>query len=163
LEKVCNDQWNLKQDAGRSIKEGENEAKQNFPKYTKQIEMYYSHHREMIKSTFNESVDLLKYLKSKKYLCYVLSNWSSETFTGMIDDYPFLKLFDGMIISGDEKLVKPQKEIYELAISRFNLIPNNTVFIDDKFENIQAAKELNFKTIHLENPIKIKELIKIYL
>ena len=96
----------------------------------------------------------------KNFLCYVLSNWSAETFIGMKDEYPFLKKFDGILISGENKLVKPNKDIFDLAISRFRLNPKETIFIDDNLENIKSAKELNFKTIHLVDPYKIKEEIK---
>ena len=77
----------------------------------------------------------------------------------MIDEYPFLKNFDGLIISGDCKLVKPDTKIFDLAISKFDLIPDKTVFIDDRLDNIQASQKLNFKTIHLTDPYKIKEQI----
>ena len=70
--------------------------------------------------------------KPSNFLCYVLSNWSAETFVGMKDDYPFLNKFDGLLLSGEVKLIKPEIAIYELAISRFNLTPEETVFVDDK-------------------------------
>ena len=156
LAEVCNDQWNVQQDAGRSIAEAELELIPKFPHYEKEIKMYYKNHRKMIRGVFEESIDILKKLKDKNYECYVLSNWSAETFLGMTDDYPFLKLFDGLLISGEDKLTKPDSAIYELAINRFNLNPNETVFIDDKLENIQAAKNLNLLTIHLTDPNKIE-------
>ena len=60
-----------------------------------------------------------------------------------------------------EKITKPSKEIFKLAINRFNLTPNNTVFIDDNLENIKAAKDLKFRTIHLIDPYLIDmEIIK---
>ena len=65
----------------------------------------------------------------------------------MTDDYPFLNLFDGLLISGEDKLMKPDLAIYELAINRFNLNPKETVFIDDKLENIQAELQ-NLKTTY---------------
>ena len=77
----------------------------------------------------------------------------------MKEEYPFLKKFNGLIISGEEKLCKPDKKIYELAIKRFNLNPKKTIFIDDKHENIIAAKYLDFQTIHLKDPYIIKEMI----
>ena len=167
LNKICNDSWNLKQDAGRSINEAELELIPKFPKYESQIKMYYANHRKMIKGTFKESIDVLNYLKNNNYECYVLSNWSAETFNGpqqsMIDDYPFLKNFDGLLISGEDKLIKPDPAIYQLAIKRFNLDPYKSVFIDDKIENIQAAKNLNFNTIHLTNPKTIEIDIRKYL
>ena len=163
LTEVCNDQWNFQQDAGRSIAEAELELIPKFPHYEKEIKMYYKNHRKMIRGVFEESVDILKKLKDKNYDCYVLSNWSAETFEGMTDDYPFLKLFDGLLISGEDKLMKPDSAIYELAKNRFNLNPEETVFIDDKLENIQAAQEMNFKTIHLTDPNIIKTEIKKFL
>ena len=162
LTKVCSDEWNVQQDRGRLIKDAEYELINKFPQYAKEIKMYYANHRNMIKTTFQDSVELLFDLKSKNFLCYVLSNWSAETFIGMKDDYPFLNKFDGLLLSGDVKLVKPEIAIYELAISRFKLIPKETIFIDDKLENIKIAEYLNFKTVHLVDPNKIKAELKKY-
>ena len=163
LAEVCNDQWNVQQDAGRSIAEAELELIPKFPHYEKEIKMYYKNHRKMIRGVFEESVDILKKLKDQNYDCYVLSNWSAQTFAGMTDDYPFLKLFDGLLISGEDKLMKPDSAIYELAKNRFNLNPEETVFIDDKQKNIEAAKGLDFKTIHLIDPKNIEIEINQFL
>ncbi len=159
LNNICNDIWNNEQDAGRLINEAEINLISKFPNYKKEIKLYYPNHRKMIKNFYNSSVEVLDFLLKKNYECYVLSNWSAETFVGMKEEYPFLKKFNGLIISGEEKLCKPDKKIYELAIKRFNLNPKKTIFIDDKHENIIAAKYLNFQTIHLKDPYKIKEMI----
>lgn len=163
LNEVCNESWNLRQDEGRSIKDAENELIPKFPEYENQIKMYYSNHRKMIKGTFNLSIEVLNNLKNLNYPCYVLSNWSSETFIGVTEDYPFLKQFDGMIISGQENLIKPNIAIYNLAVERFNLNPSETVFIDDKIENIISAKKIGFNTIHLEDPSSIKKDVENFL
>ena len=162
LTNVCSDEWNAQQDRGRLIKDAEYELINKFPQYDKEIKMYYANHRNMIKTTFQCSVELLLDLKSKNFLCYVLSNWSEETFVGMLDDYPFLNKFDGLLLSGEVKLIKPEIAIYELAISKFNLTPEETVFVDDKKENIEAAKKLNFVTVHLTDPNKIKVKLEKY-
>tara|TARA_B100002052_G_scaffold122724_1_gene112922 strand:+ start:131 stop:724 length:594 start_codon:yes stop_codon:yes gene_type:complete len=163
LTEVCNDQWNFKQDAGRSIAEAELELLPKFPHYENEIKMYYKNHRKMIRGTFEESIKVLRQLKDKNYKCYVLSNWSAETFEGIPIDFPFMQLFDGLLISGEDKLIKPDQAIYELAKKRFNLDPEETVFIDDKLENIEAAQKMNFKTIHLINPKNIEMEIKKFL
>ena len=167
LTEICSDEWNVKQDAGRTIQEAEEELIPKFPNYTEEIKMYYKNHRNMIKGTFKESIEVLSYLKQNKFECYVLSNWSAETFHGpeqnMVSDYPFLKIFDGLLISGEDKLIKPDNAIYQLAINRFNLTPKETVFIDDKLENIKAAQNLNFKTIHLVDPKNIELEINKFL
>ena len=160
---ICNDEWNIKQDAGNLIKDAESELIQKFPKYNKEIKMYYLNHRKMIRGIYQRSIDKLIELKSLNYLCYVLSNWSAETFMGMKDDYPFLNIFDDLLISGENNMKKPDIEIYQLAISRFKLIPEKTVFIDDKLENILVARQLNFKTIHLINPNLINEELQKFI
>tara|TARA_B100000902_G_C26975935_1_gene747796 strand:+ start:53 stop:646 length:594 start_codon:yes stop_codon:yes gene_type:complete len=159
LTKVCNDDWNIKQDAGRSIQEAVSELIPKFPHYEKEIRLYYKNHRKMIKGTFDLSIEVLKKLKKQNYECFVLSNWSAETFIGMKDDYPFLNLFDDLLISGEDKLIKPDSAIYELASKRFNLKPENTIFIDDRLENVKAAQILQFKTIHLLKPDQIESEI----
>ena len=156
LNNICNDEWNSQQDKGRSIQDAEKNLISMHPKYEKKIKMYYSNHNKMIKCTYNHSIDTLNELKNLKYECFVLSNWSSQTFIGMHKRYPFLNSFDGIIISGSVKTIKPHKDIYRMAIKKFKLNPVETIFIDDKFENIKAAKKLGFKTIHLTDPRKIK-------
>ncbi len=163
LKNICNNNWNSKQDRGRFIKDAEIELINKYPKYSKEIYMYYKNHRKMIKKVFSETVAVLKKLKNKNFECYVLSNWSSETFNGMIDEYPFLNLFNGMVISGDVNMIKPNKNIYNFAIKKFNLKPHETIFIDDRIENIKTAKNLGFKTIHFTTPSSLKIKIKSYL
>ncbi len=163
LTEICSDEWNVKQDAGRTIEDAESELVPIYPHYEKEIKMYYKNHRKMIRGTYDLSIKVLENLKKLNYECYVLSNWSAETFEGMIDDYPFLKLFEGLLISGEEKLMKPDAAIYELAIKRFNLIPKETVFIDDKIENINAARVLDLNIIHLVNPTNIESEINKFL
>jgi len=163
LNNVCNDEWNIKQDAGRPITEAEDELIIKFPKYENEIKLYYSNHRQMIGVVYQDSVNILYDLKKKNIPCYVLSNWSAETFEGMTDEYPFLKKFDGIMISGKEKLIKPHESIYRLAMERYNLVPVKTVFIDDKLDNIKTAIKLKFKTIHLADPYQIQKEIYKYL
>ena len=163
LNNVCNDDWNIQQDAGRPIKDAENDLIKNFPYYEDKIKLYYKNHHRMFKKIFKNSVDILNKLKNEKYECYVLSNWSWETFNGMDKKYPFLNKFDDLIISGKEKLVKPDAQIFKLAINRFNLIPEETVFIDDKKENVEAAKKLGFLTIHLTDPEIIIEEVNRFI
>ena len=163
LSEVCNDEWNLKQDAGRTIEEAESELIPKFPHYEKQIKMYYKYHRKMLKGIFDESIKVLKKLKKQQYECFVLSNWSAETFIDIPKEFKFMNNFDGLLISGEDKLVKPDPKIYLLAIDRFNLDPQNTVFIDDKLVNINAAKKLGFQTIHLTNPNIIESEINKFI
>ena len=150
-------------DAGITIEVAVNDAVKKFPDFEKEIKLYYPNHRNMVGGFFQKTVDIFYKVKNLNYPCYILSNWSAETYEGMEETYPFLKDFDGKIISGRDFLIKPDPAIYELAISRFDLIPEETLFIDDRIDNIQAAQNLNFQTIHLTDPSIIQDLIEPYL
>jgi len=163
LNHVCNHEWNVQQDCGRTIVKAVDELVVKFPKYKKEIKLYYLNHRNMIRGVFQKSINILSVLKEKNILCYVLSNWSAETFVGMKEEYSFLKKFDGIMISGEEKMIKPHQEIFKRAIEKYQLIPRETVFIDDKFENIETSKKLGFETIHLIDPSQIEKEINKYL
>jgi 2-haloacid dehalogenase len=141
-------------DAGVTIDDAVNDAIKKFPEFEKEIKLYYPNHGNMVGGFFQKTVDVFYKLKNLNYPCYVLSNWSAETYEGMEETYPFLKDFDGKIISGRDFLIKPDPAIYELAI---------TLFIDDRLDNIQAAQKLNFQTIHLTDPSLIQELIEPYI
>ena len=150
-------------DAGITIEVAVNDAIKKFPEFEKEIKLYYPNHGNMVGGFFQKTVDVFYKIKELNYPCFVLSNWSAETYEGMEETYPFLKDFDGKIISGRDFLIKPDPAIYELAISRFDLIPQETLFIDDRLDNIEAAQKLNFQIIHLTNPSLIKELIDPYI
>jgi 2-haloacid dehalogenase len=150
-------------DAGITIEVAVNDAIKKFPDFEKEIKLYYPNHGNMVGGFFQKTVDIFYKVKELNYPCYILSNWSAETYEGMEDQYPFLKEFDGKIISGRDFLIKPDPAIYELAISRFDLIPEETLFIDDRLDNIEAAQKLKFQTIHLTDPSLIQELIEPYI
>ena len=150
-------------DAGITIEVAVSDAIKKFPDFEKEIKLYYPNHGNMVGGFFQKTVDIFYKVKELNYPCYILSNWSAETYEGMEDQYPFLKEFDGKIISGRDFLIKPDPAIYELAISRFDLIPEETLFIDDRLDNIEAAQKLNFQTIHLTDPSLIQELIEPYI
>ena len=137
-------------DAGITIEVAVNDAIKKFPEFEKEIKLYYPNHGNMVGGFFQKTVDVFYKIKELNHPCYVLSNWSAETYEGMEETYPFLKDFDGKIISGRDFLIKPDPAIYELAISRFDLIPQETLFIDDRLDNIEAAQKLNFITPIME-------------
>jgi 2-haloacid dehalogenase len=155
LEKVCTDDWNLQQDKGRSLEEGTRILQDEFPEHAVKIRLYYDQWEKMIKGDIPQNVAVLRELK-KKYKLYGLTNWSAETFPIVLKRYPFFTLFDGIVISGVEKMIKPDKKIFELMLERYHLKAENSLFIDDNRNNIQAAKEMGFATIHVQEKTDLK-------
>ena len=80
-------------------------------------------------------------LKARGYGVYLLSN-ASTWFAGHLDDYPILRLFDGRLVSAPEKMAKPEERIYRLALERFGLNAAETLFVDDRAENAEAAERV---------------------
>ena len=91
---------------------------------------------------------------------YALTNWSAETFPRARQLFPFFSIFQGIVVSGDEKLMKPGPEIYHILIDRYQLTPEQTVYIDDSFPNVVTADQLGFHAHHFEGPEKLAEFLE---
>jgi len=156
LENICNDNWNLQQDAGRTFSEGVAILVEKYPEYQKMIEAYSEKWSVMLKSDIPENVKLIPLLKSN-YNLFGLTNWSAEKFPIALKRFSFFQEFDGIVVSGEEKMKKPDDEIFLLLLERYNLKANNSLFIDDNLANINTAKRLGFQTIFLEKNTNLKE------
>ena len=156
LTKVWSPEWNMKHDAGFSFSEITRELQELHPKYWNEIEMYKNNWELMIKGEISENTGLLNPLKSK-YRLFGLTNWSAEAFPVIYPKYEFFKVFEGIVVSGEEKVVKPGKEIYQLLLNRYGLHANESLFIDDNLKNIETAKELGLSTIHVNGTQSLKE------
>ncbi|MCK9219209.1 MAG: HAD family phosphatase [Bacteroidales bacterium] len=159
LKNICSPQWNLKQDAGNSLSDATKELQLQYPGYSKEIEMYYNDWSDMIGGEIIENVNLVKPLKTR-YRIFGLSNWSAETFPIVRNRYSFFKDFEGIVISGQEKLVKPDMEIFKVLLNRYQLQANESLFIDDSLNNINTAKEMRFVTLHLTDDLDLKEQLQ---
>ncbi len=152
LENVCNSDWNVQQDAGRTFEEAIEQLAPIHPHYKDEITAFYKRWSEMLGGPITETVQLLEELKTEnKCRLLALTNWSHQTFPIAMDRYQFLELFEGILVSGEERMKKPDLEIYQLLIKRYALVPSNAVFIDDSVPNVQAAKEAGLQAIHFKD------------
>jgi 2-haloacid dehalogenase len=114
----------------------------------------------MLGGEISENSRLVKLL-SKNYNTYGLTNWSAETIPVAMERYEFFNHLKGMVVSGNEKIVKPDPKLYYILLDRFSIDPEETLFIDDNAHNIDTARLLGFKTIHLVPGMNLeKELVK---
>ena len=156
LDTVCTPDWNEKQDAGRSLSEAIRTLQKRHPKYHNEIRLYYDEWTTMLGGPIEHNVALLPTLKTN-YRLFGLTNWSAETFPIALDLYPFFGEFEGIVVSGFEKLAKPDERIYLLLLERYELNADECLFIDDNARNIRAAALLGFHTLHLRNDVNLKE------
>ena len=159
LENVCRYDWNVLQDAGRPLSEATTLLQREHPEFSEQINYYYGRWEEMLGGTIDENVKLIKPLK-KRYKLYGLTNWSAETLPIAMERYSFFKDLDGIVVSGDEKIVKPNPKIYEILLDRYNLEAESSLFIDDNADNIETAKKIGFKTVHFTDEVNLEQLLK---
>lgn len=159
LANVCTPAWNEKQDAGRSFAEGIAELLPMHPDHAREIRLYFERWDEMLNGAIDENVEILAELKRKGVPVYALSNWSAETFGIAEQRFPFLKWFDGIVLSAKERRIKPDPEIYKILLERYGLNPNKTVFIDDSKTNILAARDLGMVGIHFAPGSQLKSLL----
>ena len=142
LAEVCTHEWNVQQDAGRLIEDAEKDLINRFPDQETLIKAYYGRWEESLKGPISGTVEILSQLKKKSYPLYALSNWSAETYPIAQKHYDFLEWFDGEVISGRVKMVKPNPEIYLYLLEHFQLNPQETFFIDDRIDNVKQAEKL---------------------
>ena len=159
LANVCSPDWNEQQDAGRSLKEATEILVKQFPSYESLIRKYYDHWEIMISGAIDDNVEVLYQLKDR-YRLFGLSNWSGETFPIAFKRYPFFGELEGIVISGDEKMIKPDEAIYQLILERYDLKAEESLFIDDNANNIEAARKLGFPTVHFNGEVVLDEELK---
>ncbi len=159
LTHICTEHWNLQQDKGRLLAEGTAILQEQFPAYKSLIQLYYDQWEVMLKGEISENVKLIPLLKGK-YQLLGLTNWSAETFPIALQRFSFFKEFDGIVVSGTEKMIKPDKAIFYLLLDRYQIKAENSVFIDDNIHNIEAAKEIGFHTIHIHDKMNLEDELK---
>ena len=147
LATVCTPEWNAELDRGRPFAEGVAELVERHPEHAAAIAAYHERWPEMLAGDLRGSVELLAELRAAGVPLYALTNWSAETFAITRGRFEFLEWFDGLLVSGEERVTKPDPAIFQLLLDRFGLDPTATVFVDDSEANVAAARRLGFDAI----------------
>ncbi|MES2854400.1 MAG: HAD family phosphatase [Bdellovibrionota bacterium] len=161
LANICTQTWNEQHDAGQLIAKGTAELIAKHPEHEEMIKAFYGRWPEMLGGSIAGTVKILERIRdSKKYRLLALSNWSAETFPLATQRFEFLKIFETVLLSGKEKLIKPDPRFFALLESRLHVKPENALFIDDVEKNIAAAKNLGFDAIRFESPEQLERDLK---
>ena len=121
LNNICLYSWNLQMDGGKSFAEGVAELQAEHPEWSEAIAIYHTRWIEMMNGEIEGMVCVVKRLKMAGYGVYGLTNWSAETFPMIRDTYPVFQEFDGIVVSGEEHLLKPDAAIYKCLLERYAL------------------------------------------
>lgn len=158
---VCTPEWNARQDAGRSLDEATEEKVREFPEYEHAIRAYYGDWEQMLGGPIMASVALLEQLHRRGgHRLLALTNWSHETFPVALERFGFLELFEGIVVSGQERLIKPDLRIYQTLLQRYRVAAPTAVFIDDSAPNVEAARQMGIAGIHFQGAERLEEELK---
>lgn len=139
IKNVCTSEWNAEMDGGKPFAQGIAERSAIYPEYAADIQAYYDRWIEMIGGEIPGMREVVAELKAKGYKLYGLTNWSAETFCLVRNEFPVFGLLDGMLVSGEEHLLKPSPEIFQRLVDRFGLTPSECLFIDDNAANVEGS------------------------
>ena len=156
LAEVTTAEWNARQDAGRPWAEGVDVLVAEHPEQRALIEAFQRRWPEMLAGELAGTVDVLAELRSADVRLIALSNWSAEMFPIARERFDFLEWFEGIVISGEVGVNKPDRRIFDHLVEQFDIEPERTVFIDDSPANIDAARGLGFWVIQFTDAAALR-------
>ena len=139
---VVTPQWHFQHDAGRPLAEMLPELKAEFPDHAPLIDAYATRFNETIPGAVPGSLELVERLGDAGVPLFAITNFGHEFWEGFRPTQPIFDRFRGIIVSGTEKLMKPDPAIYALAIERFAIDPAGALFIDDVAANVAGAESV---------------------
>ena len=164
LASVCTEEWNECQDRGRSFADA---VESLMPRHAAQralIEAWGARFDEMVPGAIEGTVEVLAELRRRRVPIYAISNWSAETFPPMRRRFEFLSWFEDIVLSGSERVMKPDPRIFRVLFERQRIAAESAVFIDDVPRNAAAATALGVHGIHFQNPTQLRrELVAVGL
>ncbi|NMG38906.1 HAD-IA family hydrolase [Chelativorans sp. ZYF759] len=148
LDTVCTGDWNIEQDRGRSWADAEALLIERHPEEAELIRAFRANWHEMVPHAYEDSVAILERLIDDGHDVTMLTNFAADTFAEARTRFPFLNRPRGVTVSGEVRLLKPDRAIYELHAESFGLEPAATLFIDDSPKNVDGAKAAGWQAVH---------------
>jgi 2-haloacid dehalogenase len=162
LTHVCHPAWNLELDRGVALAEAVAEARGRHPDFAEAIEAYDTRWHETLPHAIDGTVAIFHELREQGTPLYAITNWHQDKFRETRGRFPFLNLFRDIVVSGDERLVKPDPEIYRLLLTRNGLTAGDCLFIDDSPKNVTGAEAVGMKAHHFTGPEGLRaELVRL--
>lgn len=153
---VCTPDWNLAFDAGEIYAHGVVTKCAEHPKYWREIRAFDERWEEMTAGLYDGTIAIRDELIAAGLKTYAITNFSWEKWGSMLGKWPFLEKFDGVVVSGVEKIVKPDQRIYEIFCARYGLAAQNCVFIDDNPANVEGAIKFGMQALRFTSPEQLR-------
>lgn len=157
---VCSMEWHRGLDIGRPWTELAADARSRGSRYTDAIEAYRARWQETISGPIAGTVAILEELAAERVPLYAISNFAGDLYRATAPRFPFLGLFRGVVISGDERLLKPDPAIYHRLADLHGVDLGRCVFIDDSLPNVAGAEDVGMHAIHFTTPEALRSELR---
>lgn len=161
LARICTPEWHRAHDLGEDITTSCERLARLHPGYRDMIMAWAERGEEMAAGQLDDTVEVLRELTAAGTRCYALSNMEPDTYAVRRVRFGFMNWFDGLVISGIEGVVKPDRRIFEILLCRHGLQPRSTVFVDDQARNVQAARELGLAAVQFTSARRLRQDLRV--
>ena len=152
--------WHFQHDAGRNYADTSAELAAEHPEFADLIHLFGPRFGETIGPPVEGMVELARNLHAQGLILYGITNFSHEFWPPFRAGAPVFDLFDNIIVSGDEKLTKPDPAIFDLAKRRFPVAPDRALFIDDQPKNAAAAEAAGYHAHIFEGRLGLEQRLR---
>ena len=156
LSEVVTEQWHFQHDAGRPLGDMVPERQAQFPDYADALNAYRTRFNETIPGPVPGSLEIVRELHEGDVPLYAITNFGAEFWDGFRPTAPIFDLFRDIVVSGKERIAKPDERIFALAAQRFRHDPDKMLFIDDNAANIAAARALGWQVHHFLDASRLR-------
>lgn len=156
LSEVITEAWHFQHDAGRPLADMLAERIAEFPHAERFLRAYATRFNETIPGPVAGSLEIVRELASAGVPLYAITNFGAEFWAAFRPTAPIFDLFGDIVVSGEEKLVKPDPAIYALAAERFGHAPRAMLFIDDNLANVEAARACGWHAHHFTDAMRLR-------
>ena len=160
LSEVITEEWHFEHDAGRPLGDMVPERKALFPDYAHLLDAYATRFNETVPGPVAGSLELVEALATRNVPLFAITNFGAESWDGFRPTQPIFDLFGDIVVSGKERLVKPDPAIFALAAKRFGHDPHEMIFIDDNEANIVGARECGWQAHHFTDAARLEADLK---
>jgi len=164
LAHVVTEEWHFQADAGRPLAEMVTERQAEFPDHAPLIEAYRDRFNETVDRPIAGTHELARRLYAAGVPLYALTNFGAEFFAKFRPTEAIFDLFDDIVVSGEERVAKPDPHIYAICEERFGLPPGRLFFVDDNAANVEAAAARGWQTHLFTDPAALEaDLVRLDL
>jgi 2-haloacid dehalogenase len=145
---VVSPEWHFRHDAGEPLADLVSARITEFPQYEAVIRAYATRFTETIPGPVPGTIELIEALHAREVPLYAITNFAAAFWPPFRAEWPVVERFRDVVVSGVERIAKPDPAIYGLAAQRFGHAPERMLFVDDNRDNVEAARALGWQAHH---------------